>query len=136
MQPATKGVILSGLVYPGIGQIFLGRKYSGLGIIIVSTIALVVLIYRVVIRFYRSLDPLIDLLMEKSLTFQSVKMVFNQSGYVSWKVELISLTVFVFCWVGAMVHAYYLGLNTDGSQMTGDGTRNSEFRDQNQELKG
>ena len=44
MKPATKGVVLSGLVYPGIGQIFLGRKYSGLGIMIVSTIALVVLI--------------------------------------------------------------------------------------------
>ena len=136
MKPATKGVILSGLVYPGIGQIFFGRKYSGLGIVIVSTIALVVLIYRIVVRFYRSVDPLINLFMEKSMTFQSVKMVLNQSGYVSWNVELISLTVFVFCWLVAMVHAFYLGLNTDAGPMANDGIRNSEFRGRNQEPKG
>jgi len=97
MKPASKGVILSGLVYPGIGQIFLGRKYSGLGIMIVSTIALIVLIYRIAVRFYLSIDPLLDLLTTKSLTFESFKMVLNQSGSVSWKVELISLAVFVFC---------------------------------------
>ena len=113
MKPANKGVILSGLVYPGIGQIFLGRIYSGLAIIVLSTISLIVLIYRIVVRFYRSIDPLLDLLTTKSLTFQSFKMVLNQSGYVSWKVELFSLIVFVFIWVAAMVHAYYLGKKVD-----------------------
>jgi hypothetical protein len=65
------------------------------------------------VRFYRSIDPLLDLLTTKSLTFQSLKMVLNQSGYASWNVELISLIVFVFIWVAAIIHAYHLGKKGD-----------------------
>ena len=126
MKPATKGMILSGLVYPGIGQMFLGRKYSGLGVMIVSTIALVVLIYRIVVRFYRSIDPLLDILTAKTLTVQKFMMVLSQAAYSSCVVELASLIVFIFCWVAAVVHAYYLGINMDRRQMT-------EFRSQGSE---
>ena len=116
MKPATKGVILSGLVYPGTGQMFLGRIYMGLGIITVSTIALIVLIYRMAIRIYRGIDPLFEMLVTKYMTFQNIKSMLNQTGYAGWDLELISLIVFIFCWVAAMVHAYYLGLNKDRRQ--------------------
>ena len=109
MKQATKGVVLSGLVYPGTGQIFLGRIYMGLGIITLSTIALITLIYRMAVRIYRSIDPLFEMLATKSLTFQNIKSMLSQTGYAGWDMELISLIVFVFCWVASMVHAYYLG---------------------------
>jgi hypothetical protein len=116
MKPATKGLFLSGLVYPGAGQIFLGRIYTGLGVITLSTIALLVLIYRMAIRFYRGIDPLIEMLVAKSLTFQNIKSILSQSGYASWDMEFISLIVFVFCWAASMVHAYCLGKKFDLSE--------------------
>ena len=109
MKPATKGLVLSGLVYPGAGQIFLGRIYTGLGVIILSTIALLFLIYRMASRFYRGIDPLLEMLATKSLTFQNIKSMLSQTGYAGWDMEFISLIVFVCCWVGTAVHAYYLG---------------------------
>ena len=113
MKPATKGLVLSGLVYPGAGQIFLGRIHTGLGIVTLSTVALLVLIYRMAIRFYRSIDPLLEMLMAKSLTVQNIKLILSQTGYPGWDLEFFSLIVFVSCWVGAAVHAYCLGLNKD-----------------------
>jgi hypothetical protein len=116
MKQSTKGVFLSGLCYPGTGQIFFGRIYLGLGIITVSTIALAVLIYRITIRIYRSIDPLVEILTTKSLTFQKIKILFSQTGYTDWDLELISLIVFVFGWVASSVHAYYLGKNSSRSE--------------------
>lgn len=116
MKPATKGLVLSGLVYPGAGQIFLGRIYTGLGVITLSTIALLVLIYRMAIRFYRGIDPLLEMLATKSLTFQNIKSILSQTGYASWDMEFISLIVFVFCWAASMVHAYCLGKKFDLSE--------------------
>jgi hypothetical protein len=113
MKPATKGLVLSGLVYPGAGQIFLGRIYTGLGVISLSTIALLVLIYRMAIRFYRGIDPLLEMLATKSLTFQKIMSMLSQTGYASWDMEFISLIVFVFCWAASMVHAYCLGKKFD-----------------------
>ena len=109
MKPATKGLVLSGLVYPGAGQIFLGRIYTGLGIITLSTIALLVLIFRMAIRFYRGIDPLLEMLVAKSLTLENIKLVLSQTGYYGWDLEFFSLIVFVSSWVGAAVHAYCLG---------------------------
>lgn len=109
MKQATKGVFLSGLCYPGAGQMYFGRIYLGLGIVTASTIALVVLIYRITIRIYLSLDPILEMLSTKSLTFQKFKLSLSQTGYAGWDMELISLIVFVFCWVASTVHAYYLG---------------------------
>ena len=109
MRPATKGAILSGLCYPGTGQMFFGRIYLGLGIIAVTTIALVVLIYRIVMRLYRSMDALLDLLATKSTTFQKFTLSLSQTGYADWDLEKISLVVFLFCWLASAMHAYFLG---------------------------
>ncbi len=119
MKPATKGLVFSGLVYPGAGQIFLGRIYTGLGIIALATVSLFVLIYRMAIRFYRAIDPLLEMLATKSLTFQNFKSMLSQTEYASWDMEVISLIVFVFCWAASMVHAYYLGKSIGCSELQG-----------------
>lgn len=123
MKQAAKGAALSGLCYPGTGQMFFGRTYLGLGIISVSTIALAVLIYRIVIRIYRSIDPLLELLATNTLTFHKFKLVLSQTGYTGWDFEWVSLIVFVFCWMASTVHAYYLGLNAERSQKSDDSSQ-------------
>lgn len=88
---------------------FFGRTYLGLGIVTVSTITLVVLTYRIAIRIYRSMDPLLEMLAKNTLTFHKIKLSLGQTGYAGWDVEWITLILFVFCWGASTVHAYYLG---------------------------
>ena len=114
MKKATKGAYLSGLVYPGTGQLFFGRLLSGLAFISLTTIALGVLIYRIAKRIYRVFDPVLEKLVNKSLTFQEFKELLNQSGYSGWDLELTSLIVVVFCWTVSIIHAYYLGKRKSG----------------------
>jgi len=42
MKASTRGMLLSGLVYPGLGQMILGRMASGVILAILATVAFVV----------------------------------------------------------------------------------------------
>lgn len=44
MKQAVKGALLSGLLYPGLGQLFLGRRLRGLLFILLATLSLVTLV--------------------------------------------------------------------------------------------
>ena len=114
MKQATKGACLSGLVYPGTGQLFFGRLLTGLAFISLTTIGLGVLIYRIAKRIYLVFDPVLEMLINKSLTFQEFKELLNQTGYSGWGLELTSLILVVFCWTVSIIHAYYLGNQEPG----------------------
>jgi len=114
MKPATKGACLSGLVYPGIGQLFFGRILTGLAFISLTTIGLGALIYRIAQRIYRAFGPVLEMLVNKSLTFQEFKELLSQTGYSSWDLELTSLIVVVVCWIVSIIHAYYMGNRKSG----------------------
>jgi len=114
MKPATKGACLSGLVYPGTGQLFFGRILTGLAFISLTTIGLGVLIYRIAQRIYRAFDTVLEMLVNKSLTFQEFKELLSQTGYSSWDLELTSLIVVVVCWIVSIIHAYYMGNRKSG----------------------
>ena len=114
MKPATKGACLSGLVYPGTGQLFFGRILTGLAFISLTTIGLGVLIYRIAQRIYRAFDTVLEMLVNKSLTFQEFKELLSQTGYSGWDLELTSLIVVVVCWIVSIIHAYYMGNRKSG----------------------
>lgn len=114
MKQATKGACLSGLVYPGTGQLFFGRILTGLAFISLTTIGLGVLIYRIAKRIYLVFDPVLEMLLNKSLTFQEFKELLSQTGYSGWGLELTSLIVVVACWSVSIIHAYYLGNRESG----------------------
>ena len=109
MKPSTKGAFLSGLVYPGTGQMFFGRIFSGLVCISLVTIGLGVLIYRIAKRIYPAIDRAIPMWENNTLSFQKFINLMNQTEYSGWNVELISLGVVVLCWIASSVHAFYLG---------------------------
>jgi len=115
MKPATKGAYLSGLVYPGTGQLYFGRILTGLAFISLTTIGLGVLIFRIAKRIYRVFDPVLEMLINKSLTFQEFKELVNQTGYSGWDLEIASLIVVVVCWIVSIIHAYYMGNRKSGS---------------------
>lgn len=113
MKQAAKGAILSGLIYPGTGQLFFGRMLSGLAFIVLVTVGLGVLIYRIAMRIYLGMDQMLLMQDNNSLNFQKFKYFLNHAGYSSWDVELISLVAVVCCWISSIAHAYFVGKHLD-----------------------
>ena len=116
MKPSTKGAFLSGLVYPGAGQMFFGRIFSGLICISLVTFGLAVLLYRIVKRIYFAIDLAIPMLDNHTFSFQKFIKLMNHADYPDWNVEFVSLGVVLLCWIASILHAYYLGLNKERAQ--------------------
>ena len=116
MKQSIKGALLSGLVYPGSGQLILGRIFAGVTFVILTTIGFGVLIYRIAKRVHRILDQVLPMLAKDDLDFSKIIDSMDQSPYSSWDVELISSVLVVICWVCAAVHAYFVGKRIDNQE--------------------
>jgi TM2 domain-containing membrane protein YozV len=116
MKHSIKGALLSALVYPGSGQLILGRIFTGVTLVILTTIGLGVLIYRIARRLYRILDQVLPMLAEDDLDFSIIIDSMDQSRYSSWNVELISFVFVVICWICAAVHAYVVGKRIENQE--------------------
>ena len=113
MKESTKGVLLSALVYPGLGQLALGSKLSGALFAVLTTAGLLVVIYRLTIRIYHALDPILLSLADNTLNWSKLIEIVNLSSYHNWGVEGISLVFLLSCWAAAGVHAYLAGQKID-----------------------
>ena len=113
MKKSTQGALLSFLVYPGLGQLVLGLKSSGVAFAVLSTIGLLVIVYRLTMRIYQAADPLISLLANHSLSLSRAVDILNQSSYSSWRVEGLSLLCLALCWIAAGMHASFAGGRTE-----------------------
>jgi hypothetical protein len=118
LKQATKGAFLSGLVYPGTGQMFFSRIITGLFFISFTTIGLGVLIYRIARRIYLVFDQVLPQSGNIPLSFKKLIGLLNQTEYSSWDVELISLLVVACCWIISIVHAYFVGRRLDRPEIS------------------
>ncbi|MBW2516435.1 MAG: hypothetical protein JRE88_06600 [Deltaproteobacteria bacterium] len=109
MKASTRGMLLSGLVYPGIGQLLAGHKRSGLIFVLGTSVGLIVLFYRLMQRAYRLMEQAIPRLADEALDFQALKELVAHSSSGGWGVELICLIGITGCWLAAVVHAYVVG---------------------------
>ena len=113
MKESTKGALLSFLVYPGLGQLVLGLKISGVLFAVLATAGLLVVIYRITVRIFHALDPILSSLADNSLIWSKFIEIVSRSPYDSWRVEGISLVFLLLCWMAAGVHAYLAGQKID-----------------------
>jgi hypothetical protein len=113
MKESTKGALLSVLVYPGLGQLVLGSKLSGAFFAVLTTAGLLVVIYRLTVRIYHALDPMLISLADNTLNWSKLIDIVNRSPFDSWRVEGISLVFLLSCWAVAVVHAYFVGQKID-----------------------
>jgi hypothetical protein len=113
MKESTKGALLSVLVYPGLGQLLLGSKLSGTLFAALTTAGLLVIIYRLTMRIYHALDPLLLSLADNTLNWSKLIEIANKSPYDSWRVEGISLVFLLSCWALSAMHAYFVGQKID-----------------------
>ena len=109
MKESTQGALLSLLVYPGVGQLALGLKTSGLLFAVLATAGLLVIIFRMTVRLFQALDPILSSLSDNSLNWSTFIEILKRSSYDSWQIEGISLVFLLLCWVSAGVHAYLAG---------------------------
>ena len=113
MKASTRGMLLSGLVYPGLGQLILGRVTSGVIMAVIATVTLVALIYRFVQRVLGLVDRILPLLAENALDIETLKELLTRDGAGGWGLEKICLIGLVGCWLIAIGHAYFVGKKID-----------------------
>jgi len=113
MKNSTKGLLLSGLVYPGLGQLILGRLVSGIIFVLLTTTGFVILLYRIMQRTLRVIDHILPLLADKKLDLHTLIELFSRDSGGGWGLENISLIGIVGCWLFAVGHAYFAGKKID-----------------------
>jgi TM2 domain-containing membrane protein YozV len=113
MKASTRGMLLSGLVYPGLGQMLLGHKLTGIMLILGTSAGLIVLTYRLVQRTYRIMEQAIPRLADEALDLQTLKDLVERCSAGGWGVEVICLIGITGCWLLAIVHAYFIGRKID-----------------------
>ena len=113
MKESTKGALLSLLVYPGLGQLLLGLKFSGAVFAALTTAGLLVITYRITVRMFHALDPILSSAADKALQWSDIVNIIRHGHYDSWQAEGISLVFLLLCWVVAGVHAYFAGRRID-----------------------
>ena len=117
MKASTRGMLLSGLVYPGLGQLMLGRMTSGIILALLATVTFIFLVYRVVERVYRLIDQILPLLADNALNATALKELLSRDAAGGWGVEKICLIGLVICWLVAIGHAYFVGKKIDSASL-------------------
>ena len=113
MNASTRGMLLSGLVYPGLGQLLSGHKRSGLTFVLGTSAGLIVLFYRLMKRAFRFVEQALPKLADEALDLQTLKELVERSSNGGWWIENMCLIVIVGCWLAAIVHAYVAGKKID-----------------------
>ena len=113
MKESTKGALLSALVYPGLGQLLLGARFSGVLFAVLTTTGLLIFIYRLTIRISRAMDQILPALTGNLGDLRKIFAIIDQSTYSDWSGEIISLMVVVICWGASIIHAYWVGCRLD-----------------------
>ena len=113
MKESTKGALLSLLVYPGLGQLLLGLKFSGAMFAALTTAGLLVITYRITVRMFHALDPILSSVADRTVQWSDIVDIIRHGHYDSWQVEGIGLTFLLLCWLAAGIHAYFAGRRVD-----------------------
>jgi hypothetical protein len=113
MKNSTKGMLLSGLIYPGLGQLILGYILSGIILALLATTDFCILLYRILLRTWRVLDQILPLLAEQKLDLHTLIELLNRDPAEGWWLENISLISLVGIWLVGIGHAYFVGKKMD-----------------------
>ena len=113
MKESTKGMLLSGLVYPGLGQLIIGQVFSGVLFVLLTTAGFCVFLYRIIQRLAGAIDQILPLLVNNELDFNTLKELLDQKSSGGWEAETISITGIAVCWLAAILHAYFAGKKVD-----------------------
>ena len=112
MSNAWKGLLFSGLVLPGSGQIILKHRLRGVMFLLAAVVGLVVLIVkasRIALDIVEQTTP--------ALNNFDIDQIFSAANQAVVQVETggfsFALLIVVVAWLGSAVDAYFVGLRID-----------------------
>lgn len=110
MQPSLKAVLLSGLVFPGVGQMSIKRHFVGAGFIAMAGVGLVLVLIQAYQQATAAADRLlIQIAQGAPFTLEQVlaEARVEVEGQALW--GQVGVWLLGLSWVGSMVHGYWAG---------------------------
>lgn len=115
MRNSTKGVLLSALVYPGLGQIALKSYLRGVSLIVLTSWGL----YRIVAKMYQQIVGLLDGTEISAIvtsTDDIVKVIIDMLPDVGGPSYRTLLRIISGCWLAGIVDSWLSGRRLDLAQ--------------------
>lgn len=112
MTNAVKGAVLSAVVFPGLGQIALGRYRRGVGLILASLAALVVMVVegtRRAVRIFETIGSSGSVIDQDAIA-RAIAQSTAASDSLVFNLFLVAMTA---CWLYSAVDAYRIGKQQD-----------------------
>lgn len=116
MKKSTKAVLLSGLVFPGLGHLYLKRWITGIVLSGITAFALYY-IFSIAVDIAIHVSQMIESGSIQPDVANLTNEILQQLGTVEHQTDLASLTLLV-CWVTGMVGSYWQGRSQDKLYVT------------------
>ncbi len=115
MNRSVKAALLSGLVFPGVGQIFLGRKLPGVALIGLTAAGIAGIVAGLTQRLPLIIDLLQKELQQGTLDSARIMAISRQAAASGGTaMENIGMILLVSCWVASIVHPFVAGARRTG----------------------
>lgn len=108
MKKSSKAALISGLIFPGIGHLFLKQYFRGSVLAVLSLAALSVIVTTAYQHAQLVVDQILsgDVSMEADAIAQAVS---DSTGAADSLVDNAALVVLVACWLAGIIDSYRLG---------------------------
>jgi len=112
MKKSSKAALLSALIFPGTGHLFLRNYLRGFGLLVTSLAALSV----VVIRAYQKAQLIVDQIVSGNVPMETgaiTQAVANSTTSTDRLIDNIAVIVLLVCWLAGILDSYRLGAKQD-----------------------
>ncbi len=112
MTNATKGLLLSALVFPGLGQMTLKRYQRGVVLVLVTVVGLVAIVAQATREAWRILATIESEggVIDEAAMSRAIAQATSWSGSLGFNLLLVAIAL---CWVYAAIDAYRIGKQQD-----------------------
>jgi len=108
MKKSAKAALLSGLVFPGVGHLYLGSRLRGLPLLAAALAALSV----IVTIAYRNAQLIVDRILSGDVPMETgavAQAISETTSAADSLANSIAVVVLVACWLAGIVDSYRLG---------------------------
>jgi hypothetical protein len=116
MKNSLKGAFLSGVVFPGLGQIILGHRKRGIALMLIVLASLFVIVAKAVQQALTILEKIES---GGSIDFNAISNAATQALTTSDKLIFnLVLLLTLICWIIGVVDAYIIGKKKDSEEQS------------------
>jgi hypothetical protein len=112
MKRSSKAALLSGLIFPGVGHMFLKQYFRGFVVMLPALVALSV----IVTRIFQQALAIVERINSGDMPADSgaiAEMVSNSTGSTDSLLESTALIVLGACWLFGIIDSYRLGVSQE-----------------------